>query len=69
MKPLLEKGDLDNWNGYFDNDNVQTLFLDGIVMHIMVGNGEIHFVYNEISSSNIYYEIIYKKLFGGFLNK
>ena len=53
MKPLLEKGDLDNWNGYFDNDNVQTLFLDGIVMHIMVGNGEIHFVYNETKCPRI----------------
>ena len=27
-------------NGYFDNDNAQTLFLDGILMDIMVDNGE-----------------------------
>ena len=28
-------------NGYFDNDNGQTLFLNGIVMDIMVENVEI----------------------------
>ena len=28
-------------NGYFDNDNGQTLFLDDILMNIMVDNGEI----------------------------
>ena len=28
-------------NGYFDNDYGQTLFLDGILMGIMIDNGEI----------------------------
>ena len=28
-------------NGYFDNDYGQTLFLDGILMDIMIDNGEI----------------------------
>ena len=32
---LLNSG-FDNGNGYFDNDNGQTSFLDGILMDIMV---------------------------------
>ena len=31
----------DNGIGYFDNDIGQTLFFDGILMDIMVDNGEI----------------------------
>ena len=30
----------DYGNGYFDNDNGQTLFLDGILVDIMEDNGE-----------------------------
>ena len=41
MLLIFSKSDFDYGNGYFDNDNGQTLFLDGIVMGIMVGNGEI----------------------------
>ena len=33
-------GGLDFGNGYFDNDNVQTLFFEGILMDIMVDTGE-----------------------------
>ena len=41
FRRILVSVDFDYLNGYFDNDNGQTLFLDGIVMDIMVENGEI----------------------------
>ena len=41
MLSIFSKSDFDYGNRYFDNDNGQTLFLDGIVMGIMVDNGEL----------------------------
>ena len=41
MLSIFSKSDFDYGNRYFDNDNGQTLFLDGIVMGIVVDNGEI----------------------------
>ena len=37
----LLNSSFDNGTGYFDNDNGQTLFFEGILMDIMVDNGEI----------------------------
>ena len=38
---LNQNSGFDFGNGYFDNDYGQTLFLDGILMDIMIDNGEI----------------------------
>ena len=38
---FFQNSDFEFWNGYFEIDNGQTLFLDGIVVDVIVDDGEI----------------------------